>query len=186
MQAHHHYTDEEKSWLIAQDKTLTYGELTALFNQRFGTNLKKGQISDLMIKRLKSRREGNKGQFRIGAKPKYKVGDEIIKFGYVYVKISDEYIPGRTTTEDYYRKWKLKSRLVWEKEHGEIPKGKIIVYLDGNPLNCNIENLYLTSRSVHAMMSKNSWYKLDREFTLATLKYCELYQLKKSALMPET
>lgn len=37
--------------------------------------------------------------------------------------------------------WEFKHRLVWQKEHGELQPGERILFLDGNPLNCEIENL---------------------------------------------
>ena len=179
MNPHHQYTDEEKQWLVEQDSSLTYRELTEAFNEHFKTNMSVGQISDLVCKRLKVKRSGNKGQFKVGAKPKYKVGDEIIKAGYAYVKVSDEYIPGKTTNEDYARKWKRKSDLVWEKENGKLPEGTFLIFLDGDTLNCDIDNLYPVTRSIHAVMTKNHWYKKNKDFTLATLKYCELLQTIK-------
>jgi len=178
----HRYTEEQKTWLLNQDTSLTYKELTNLFNQKFGTDLSMSRIQDLMVKRTSVKRSGNKGQFDIGAKPKYKVGDEIIKAGYIYVKIADHYIPGKTTSEDYKRNWKRKANIVWEKEHGEIPKGHFLIFLDGNPLNCDISNLYLVTRAVHGIMANNKWYKLNRDFTLGALKYCELLQAKKQAM----
>lgn len=175
----HRYTEEQKAWLLNQDTSLTYKELTNLFNQKFGTDLSMSRIQDLMVKRTSVKRSGNKGQFDIGAKPKYKVGDEIIKAGYVYVKVSDEYIPGKTTNEDYARKWKRKSDLVWEKENGKLPEGTFLIFLDGDTLNCDINNLYPVTRSIHVVMTKNRWYKKNKDFTLATLKYCELLQTIK-------
>ena len=176
---YHQYTEEEKEWLIGQDTSLTIEELTKRFNERFNESLSVSQISDLVIKRLKVRRSGNSGQFQIGPRPKYKVGDEIIKAGYIYVKIDDHYKPGKSTSEDYKRNWKRKANLVWEKEYGEIPEGQFLIFLDGNTLNCDITNLYPVTRAVHAVMTSNHWYKLNREFTLGALKYCELLQAKR-------
>lgn len=54
----------------------------------------------------------------------------------------------------YYRyiriskgKWDLLQREVWRITHGPIPKGMIIVFKDGDSMNCNIENLEMISRS---------------------------------------
>jgi hypothetical protein len=76
--------------------------------------------------------------------------------------------------EDYYQNWKRKSDIVWEQHNGAIPQGNFIVFLDGNPKNCNIENLYMVNRKVHVRMSQNNWYNGDPSFTLCALKYCEL------------
>ncbi|MHC1780997.1 MAG: HNH endonuclease signature motif containing protein [Bacteroidales bacterium] len=64
------------------------------------------------------------------------VGTEVItRDGYVRVKIAEPNI------------WKLKHRLVWERVHGEIPKGCNIQFHDRNSQNCSIENLYMISKS---------------------------------------
>lgn len=178
----HRYTEEQKAWLLNQDHSLTYEELTNLFNRKFGLSLSASRIQDLLVKRLNAKRSGNKGQFKTGAKPKYSIGDEIIKDGYIYVKIADQYKPGKYTAEDYKRNWKRKANIVWEKERGEIPQNHFLIFLDGNPLNCDISNLYPVTRAVHGVMASNKWYKLNREFTLGALKYCELLQAKREAM----
>ncbi|MDR2385833.1 MAG: HNH endonuclease [Tannerella sp.] len=38
-------------------------------------------------------------------------------------------------------KWEVLSRYLWKQHHGAIPEGYNIVFRDGNPLNCVIENL---------------------------------------------
>lgn len=177
MSAHHHFTDEEIQWLIDQDKSLTYAELTDMFNSRFGTKLKRHSISDLMCKRLKriSRLDNRcNTQFKKGAKPKYEVGAEIIKAGYVYVKTDDHYFEGQHSPEQYKHNWKRKSDLVWEQHHGEIPDGWFVVFLNGNPLDCSIDNLAIVNRSIHARMNQNHWYSDNKDITRLGLKWCEL------------
>lgn len=178
----HFFSEQEKAWILEQDRSIPYKRLTELFNERFGTELSQSQIQDQALKQLKIHRNGNAGRFDIGARPKYKVGDEIIKAGYIWVKVNDIYVRGKVTSEDYRKNWKRKAELVYEKEHGKIPDGMFLVFLDGNPLNCDIENLYPVTRFMHAIMTKNKWYKLNRDFTLAALKYSELMQVKKGAM----
>lgn len=45
---------------------------------------------------------------------------------------------------------KQKHRVVWEQAHGPIPHGYMVKFRDGNPLNCELENLYLVSRADNA------------------------------------
>ena len=51
-------------------------------------------------------------------------------------------------------KWEQLHRHVWEQAYGKIPKGTNIQFIDGNPLNCDIKNLYTIDR--HKQMKKNS------------------------------
>jgi hypothetical protein len=64
------------------------------------------------------------------------VGSERIlkKWGYIEVKTAEP------------KTWTLKHRLVWEQHNGRIPKGANIQFRDGNPQNCDINNLYLITR----------------------------------------
>ena len=43
-------------------------------------------------------------------------------------------------------KWVLYQRYLWEQKYSEIPKGMIIVFKDGNQLNCELENFEMISR----------------------------------------
>lgn len=175
---HHHYTEEEKAWLAKQSQDLTYKQITDAFNREFNSDRTVGQISDLMSKRMKLRRTP-KGQFKTGAKPKYQVGSEILKAGYLWVKVDDKYFEGKCTSTEYCENWRRKADIVWEKAHGEIPKGHFLIFLDGDKTNCSIDNLYPVTRSTHATMCKNRWYSEKAELTLLGLKWCELYQAIK-------
>jgi len=53
------------------------------------------------------------------------------------------------------KKWELKHRYIWEQANGEIPKGNDIMFLDGNSLNCNLENLCLVFQPELRFMHKN-------------------------------
>lgn len=51
-------------------------------------------------------------------------------------------------------KWKPLHRYTWEKENGKVPKGFNIVFKDGDPMNCKIENLEIVSNE--DLMLRNS------------------------------
>ena len=46
--------------------------------------------------------------------------------------------------------WMPLHRYLWGQERGEIPKGGIIRFRDGNTLNCSLDNLELISRKENA------------------------------------
>lgn len=62
--------------------------------------------------------------------------------GYVKVKIAQPNV------------WAFKHTLIWEKENGKVPEGFIVVFKDGNKLNCTIENLDLISRAENAVINR--------------------------------
>ncbi len=51
--------------------------------------------------------------------------------------------------------WELLHRFVWKKHNGEIPKGMLVVFKDGNSLNCSIDNLELISRKENMQRNRN-------------------------------
>lgn len=59
--------------------------------------------------------------------------------GYVLVKA-----PGR-------RKMMLKHRWVWEQHNGPVPEGMCVAFIDGNRLNCDIDNLVLITEAEKAL-----------------------------------
>lgn len=63
-------------------------------------------------------------------------------------------VPGR-------RKMMMLHVYLWEQEHGQIPKTHVIVFKDGNQLNCVIENLKCITRAEH--LKRNKQKSLDLE-----------------------
>lgn len=175
----HRYSKVEKQFLIDNIENHTYQELTDMFNERFGTNLSRDSISDICIKRMKIKRNCNTGLFTHGPKPQYKIGDEINKDGYIWIKYKNEYDKDLSHNEMYKKNWLPKHRYVYENHYGKIDDKKIIIFLDGNRLNFEIENLYCIDRKINAVMNQNKWFTSDRELTLTAIKWCELlYALK--------
>jgi hypothetical protein len=68
----------------------------------------------------------------------------------------------RVTKDGYYEikiaepnKWEALHRHTWKQHHGEIPKGMIIIFKDGNPLNADISNLQMISRRENMERNRN-------------------------------
>lgn len=73
---------------------------------------------------------------------KYDGYERISKDGYVEVRVA----PG---------KFALKHRLIWEEHFGSIPKGKIIIFKDGDKTNLDISNLEMIDREENAIRNNN-------------------------------
>lgn len=71
--------------------------------------------------------------------------ERITRDGYIEMKIAEPNV------------FRLKHRIIWEKKYGEIPSGHNVQFRDGNPLNIDINNLYLISRS-EQMKTENSYH----------------------------
>lgn len=176
----HRFTDEEKAFLRENISRYTYPELAVAFNREFSTNLTHINISNVCIKRLGLHRDKphtfQKGKKDFTAHP---VGTEIFDGEYVWVKISDNYHAGTARSKQNDENWAKKHALIWERTHGKIPKNRMIVFLDKNRKNCDIGNLYCTTRAINFMMAKNKWYSKNPEITLTALKWCELFYAMK-------
>ena len=141
-------------------------EYLKALNKRMGENLQKGGFGTRFVKGQPSWNAGKKigsfgrskeTQFKKGQNPHnaLRVGDEVCPDGYWKVKIAEP------------NKWEFKHRLLWKKAHGEIPKGQCVVFKDGNPLNCVIENLECITRK--ELYMRNSIHALPPE--IKEIKY---------------
>lgn len=83
-----------------------------------------------------------KGQIPPNKKP---IGSERVNVdGYIEIKVTES------------GNWKLKHRYVYEQHHNvKLGRNDIVTFLDGNPLNCNIENLIKVDRTVLRTMNQS-------------------------------
>ena len=69
-------------------------------------------------------------------------------------------------------KWELLHRVIWEKENGKIPEGNVVVFKDGDSMNCTIENLEMITRI--ELMLRNSKAQYPEEIIPSMVLTCEL------------
>lgn len=177
----HKYTDEQFSYLEL-NQTLPRRYLTKNFNIKFGTNLSLDAIKGLCTR--KGWKTGRTGAFEHGSKPwntgtkgvckgsntSFKkgqvpanlkpIGHERIcpKDGHILIKVAEPnpYTSAKT-------RYRPKQHVVWEKENGEIPKGHIIRFLDGDNKNCDPDNLACVTKAVNLRMNQNAVNDLPTE-----------------------
>lgn len=179
---HRKFTEEMVEFARANTEGKSVRELMQAVNARFGTSFTYDQI-----KAMKSRYHlpaGSSGQFQKGLVP-WNKGKKITEWmdaegiehwkanyfhgdphntkpigsirqnldGYMEIKV-------RHVAHDPRHNWIGLHRYVWEQEHGEIPKGMLVSFKDGDKTNCNIDNLILIDRrTAQAMMKNNLWSK---------------------------
>lgn len=189
----HRWTEEERQFLRDNVDGTPIHELTKLFNEHFKTNLKYSQVRGT-VKRMKLKcgistqfKKGhitwNKGvpiynkkteqtQFKKGHKPKnyMDIGTERLNGdGYVMIKVSDE--------GTYSDRWKLKHKVLWEKENGEVPRGYNLIFLDGNKLNNNLDNIALVKRGELTRLNHQKLISDNPEVTKTSINLVRLQQL---------
>lgn len=170
------YTKEQKEFLIKNNYMKTSQELADLFEKEFDIKLTRAQIKSFRgnnkldsgltgrfekgnvswNKGTKGLTHANKTSFKKGNRPhNYRpVGSERITVdGFVEIKIADP------------NKWDLKSRVIYQEKYGKIPKGYKIIYLDGNRLNLDINNLRAVSYEEELIMNAKGYRFNNAELT---------------------
>lgn len=156
-------TGEQHAYLQEQYPHLSVDDLTEAFNQRFLTNYSPDQIKSYLTRHgILSGRSGcfqeghrpwntgtkglvppNSGQFRPGNVPanSKEMGFERVNvYGYLEVKVAE-----RNPYTGAPTRFKLKHIAIWEAANGPIPRGCVVRFIDGDKLNCALENLELAS-----------------------------------------
>lgn len=172
------YTQAEEEWLLENySKCSTYKELTTELNNRFGnerkiTSVREKCTKGLGIKGMKNPttyRKGNvKEQCPIGTTRKSSNGN-------TYIKVTDSAYSYQSGYREPY--WFPIQKKVWIDHFGEVPKGKMVIFLDGNRENIDINNLYCIDRRISAILASHSWYSDNADLTLTAIKWCELFYL---------
>lgn len=76
--------------------------------------------------------------------------------------------------------WRRRAHVVWELNHGPIPKGMLVHHIDHNSLNDDISNLTLLSRAEHLLIHKHQYeVKRKRLASKASRKRWEVYRYKQ-------
>jgi hypothetical protein len=179
----HNYTPEEIRFIKRKIAGRSYAEMTGLFNERFGLSITLSQMKGVLKRHgLCNGRDcrfrpglippnkgkkgycspgSEKGWFRPGNRPWdwQPVGTERINdMGYIDVRI-------RNPSGNKRKNWKAKHRIIWEKAYGKIPKGRVIIFADGNKLNVRPDNLLMVSRKELAVMNRHGLISVHKDLT---------------------
>lgn len=163
-------TQEQHDYLASIIKGRTSNKCTEMLNKKFNLNLRVSQIrtykknhnlvsgvvtrfskghipankgkklnlsGDILVKIKKG--WFKKGQIPLNHKP---VGSERVTVdGYIEVKVMEPNV------------WEFKHRVVWEAHYGEIPKDKMISFVNGNGTDCSIDNLIMIDKQINGMLN---------------------------------
>ena len=149
-------------WLCENVPGVTWDEVTRKFNEYFGTNcnltqvkshckknrilngrdckFKKGQASGLKGSKMTDQQymKAQPTMFKPGHKPPntLPIGTEkMLSDGYIWVKVDNQPKVKKQVN------WKQKHRLIYEQHYGNLDDNQKVIFLDGDKLNFNIENL---------------------------------------------
>lgn len=111
-------------------------------------------------------------QFKKGDRPKNEM-----PVGTIVINSNGHLMRKKQMKGGMWDRWEILHRAVWKEHNGPIPKGKIVVFKDGNKQNCDISNLMLITRAENAAMSRKGYYFEDPDLTETALTLVRLQQL---------
>ena len=171
-----HYTQAEEEWLRKNYANYAaYAELTEALNSTFEKVHSVGSVQDKCTKQLGLSGMFNPTAYRAGnVKEQCPIGT-IRKTGNgcTYIKMLDSAYSYQSGYREPY--WLPLQKKIWIDQYGEVPDGKMVMFLDGNQENLDINNLYCIDRKISAAMAANGWYSGNAELTLTAIKWCELH-----------
>lgn len=169
-----HYSKDEVDWIYKNHKNYkTYENLTQAFNAKFNRSKPKDAMREKCSKYL-GIKKNNPTTFKKGnVQEELPIGTiRKVKNG-TYIKNMNCQGKGIYRYQEPY--WLPIQKKIWIDHYDCVPKGKYIIFLDGNIDNLDISNLYAIDRRISMVLASNKWWSNDPIKTLTAIKWCELF-----------
>lgn len=173
------FTKEQENWLLINYQAEpSYSHLTYKFNSKFSANRTVEQVREKCTKRLGLKGMPNPTQYGRKKKEELPIGTIRKSQTGTYIKVCLVDNSGITGYPEPY--WLPLQKKIYQDTYGDILQNQMVCFLNHNPEDFRIENLYAIDRKISAIMSSNGWWSEDAELTLAAIKWCELYYAIKN------
>lgn len=186
------FTAEQILFLRAAYASKSRHSLAKAFNKKFGTTRSDASITAcLRNHRISSGRTGyfpkghtpwnlgkkgyigaNATSFQPGNMPHNKRrlwSERITRDGYIEISI-----PERNPYTGAPTRYKQKHVWLWEMKNCRVPKGHVLIFKDGNPLNCVIDNLLLIKRGELLALNLHNYRETLSELKPSVLALAKL------------
>lgn len=157
---------EMDAWMRGHDTGQSPTDLSREFAAAWGFPLSRPQVNLWRASSGRTRPNPNGG-----GRPRRPVGSEAVSRGYVYVKVAEE--PTRPQSKD---NWRPKQAVVWERAHGPVPEGHVVLFADRDRRNFDPANLVAVPRRLLSRLNSPSSPEWSDAGTLrAAVAWCELH-----------
>ncbi len=201
------FSKKQAGYIKKYYRKFSLAELVERFNQVFSTRMTEKQIRNFT--RNHWIRSGRTGCFEKGSAPwnagtkglgltgrnktSFKPGDKPANrkpLGYERIDSKDGYVMVKIKELNPYTGWptrfKPKHIVIWERDHGPVPKGMAIIFRDGNKLNFRKKNLACVSRAELLQMNRLGYSSYPTEIKPSVLALAKLetkvFHLKKERM----
>lgn len=192
------YTKKQDQFIRENYKKLTIEKLTIAYNEKFHDHKTSSQIR--AFTRNHAIKSGRLGHFQKNSTPwnkntkgllksnktSFKKGDipvNIKPIGHERIDSKDGYILIKVEQPNPYTgaptRYRAKHQVIWEAEHGPIPEGHIVQFIDGIKANCYLSNLMLLSRAESCYLNKNGYWNLPDELKPTMLALAKMTRQQK-------
>lgn len=165
---------EMEAWMLEHDTGESVYATIDAFEAEFGIRLNRSQVSGFRASHGTSKRKSHGG-----GRPALPVGTERVgKDGYIVVKT--RMYPKVPQSKD---NWRFKHHLAYERAHGWIPHGSVVMFADGDKRNFDPANLVAVPRKYIGMLNNPElpeWH--DAETLKAVMAWLDLHQATIDAI----
>lgn len=170
---HNAFTQEQDEWLKANYPIMSRKDCTKLFNETFNDSRDEGTIKVRATKYLGLKVDKETRSESLHKSNARNIGSEItLKVGgrkYIFIKVKND-------KGARFKNFIPKARYIWELAFGEIPAGHQVVHLDGDTMNCSLDNLACISTADCAIMTANRFWGREKEVVRTAVKWVNLYK----------
>lgn len=155
---------ELMAWMHEHDVGQPVANLRADFQEAHGFDITRSQIG---VWRMAYSTKSREPRHRV-TKRQRPLGSRRTTKGGILVKVRE--LPEKPGTRD---NWEYEHHIAWREAYGEIPEGHQLIFIDKDPTNSSLDNLFCIDKKVIPVANNIGWHDRESlEFAIAqaTLK----------------